>query len=157
MGRKEKKLTEREAILALASCRNSRFLIVMEALQQCGYHFTDEAVAAARKEYSKIKRDGTIFDEENEKRAAEKWTAERRNEEGHRDWLDTDDEIALALRSAYLCGVNFSALSRKLQRNRSWLYKIMYGTQRCGIHRDKILLAVREETERARKEAEDGV
>ena len=157
MGRKEKKLTEREAILALASCQNSRFLIVMEALQQCGYHFTDEAVAAARKEHSKIKRDGTIFNEEEEKRAAEKWTAEKRNAEGHRDWLETDDEIALALRSAYLCGVNFTALARKLQRSRPWLYKLMYGTQRCSAQRDKILLAVREETERARKEGTDGV
>lgn len=144
MARTPRKLTEREAILALAGCQGSRLLLVTEALAQLGYHFSDEALAAAGAEAKEIA----------EKRKASQgkglhWdrgamVREKRKRQQHREWIGSHDEVTVALRKAYYNGLNFTLLAEKTGVAKATLYKALYGSRTIDYNRGVILEAIPE-------------
>lgn len=101
-----------KALRLIGSCRADRLPYVVEALQNVGFVLPDVT---------------TLDTLRRRKRARTQRCAVRRTSE--EKFLETDDEVALALRDAYRKGASLIAIGDECDMNRVCLYQYMVGTR----------------------------
>lgn len=100
-----------KAARIVAGCSKERLPYVLTVLEKGGIVFTDEELRRCWVASKDTRKDA----------------AERRKEEEHREWIETENGTILDLRYAFKNGVSFTKLSALTGIGRVTLYRNMYG------------------------------
>ena len=117
-----------DAAELVAHCKPSKLPYVLALLEQGGFAVGEEEIKAAKKN---IGRD-------------ESWVVAQRKNSKHENWKDTDDEIILALRDAFMKGVSLSKIASVAGVHCASVYKALYGRVPTDYMRERIVYGLEE-------------